>query len=383
MVRRELSTPTIYLHIGTPKTGTTAIQHYGIDNCQALANQGVYYYPKDYIQSWHGRGHHYPMDIVNSPATLKFLENSQFEKVVISSEGMVDYTTEQIETITDYFSEFNVSVIIYIRRQDHLFHSLYNQYVKWRYYCKATCDELAENLLSLNETTIKKLFNTDNDPSLIQQIRSSFDMLDYYKIINRWSKFVGKDNINIRIYENDKLYQANIVSDFYRIFNLEIAPPQTFPNMSLDDSLLDFLYLFNLREVTSHSPLNLRQHLAEIIWRMSETRYNTETVSSNRLSNDNRKILLERYSNGNKMIANEYLNIGELTLFNNEFPPDDLTYAEIHPEQLLEVSLTVIENCLTENISVAENIRQKYEQSTSWKITKPLRQLAKLFHSSV
>ena len=83
------------------------------------------------------------------------------------------------------------------------------------------------------------------------------------------------------------------------------------------------------------------------------------------------------------MIANEYLNIGELTLFNNEFPPDDLTYAEIHPEQLLEVSLTVIENCLTENISVAENIRQKYEQSTSWKITKPLRQLAKLFHSSV
>ena len=36
---------TLYLHIGTPKTGTTSLQHFCHDNQQKLAEKG-YFYPE-------------------------------------------------------------------------------------------------------------------------------------------------------------------------------------------------------------------------------------------------------------------------------------------------------------------------------------------------
>lgn len=188
---------TVYVHIGQSKTGTTAIQ----TALQNLQNQGI-------LQA-HNFNFLYIEHLINLTnknmdqllfnkcisQMQDFLKNSSANDCILSHENLsLPYIYTNIELIEHFFkllSPYNVQILLYIRRQDILIESMWNQSYK--------------HLTSTLEITHPK-------PYL-------FDCLKLY------SSYVGKANINIRLFDKKTLYQQDSVNDFLEWINLKELIP--------------------------------------------------------------------------------------------------------------------------------------------------------------
>jgi len=125
--------PQYYIHIGTHKTGSTAIQHFMYRNYAALLQRGVLY-PKVGL---HDAGHHsiaWSIKQNKKALTEKIFEEingiaqkNNIKKIILSS--------EEFEFIRDpgllkRALPQNAQIIAYLRRPDSYLESEYNQHVK-------------------------------------------------------------------------------------------------------------------------------------------------------------------------------------------------------------------------------------------------------------
>lgn len=156
--------PQLLLHIGTHKTATTAIQRALSHNRERLVASGIYYpnsrpYLASKIDAHHALAH--VLADPESPdkdgleAFRDHLRDAAVNKglmPVISAEPFYRYSIpngrwEGISTadtndprqayrarVADYFSDFNVSVLLYFRRQDRFAESLYKQRICGSHY---------------------------------------------------------------------------------------------------------------------------------------------------------------------------------------------------------------------------------------------------------
>ncbi len=141
--------PRLILHVGSHKTGTTAIQHALFQNMRALRRAGVVYETgRDLLKgpkaSHHGLAHALSGNDAGDRAALKRfrqrLDNAakKADLVVISAEpflrhllpndGGQDRATRRlayIQRVADYFDGFDIEVSTYFRRPDRFAVSLY------------------------------------------------------------------------------------------------------------------------------------------------------------------------------------------------------------------------------------------------------------------
>lgn len=192
---------TVYLHIGTHKTGTTSLQTILSANQDKLRSFG-YYYPKsatcadrftpghhllcwaitldDYkeYEEWTGE----PVDLQTAwPNTLKEMNKANEHSFIISSEYFWLLSEDQIQTLKEHLSNYNVKINICLRRQDQFLMSLYSERVK-----KGSAKGFKE---------------------FIEEFR---DFCIYSQYINRWEKVFGQNNITVRAYKKGK----DSVNDF-------------------------------------------------------------------------------------------------------------------------------------------------------------------------
>jgi len=136
----------LVLHIGWPKTGTSSIQAFCRANQRELRNNGILY-PKSYLQ---GVGHHiFPTALMRDDqrrgrrdlrdtgeldiGTIARTIREEAEKyanthtIVISSERFMTLYEDQIESIRNAFTDFEIQVVFYLRRQDLFAQSIYAQ----------------------------------------------------------------------------------------------------------------------------------------------------------------------------------------------------------------------------------------------------------------
>jgi hypothetical protein len=208
---------TIYLHIGAPKTATSTLQHVLAKNSKRLLKNGVLFPQKlrhgnahhalvvDLIEkysgkpmpdAWYGgsqRGHAWEV----LQAEIKQHENA-IHSVIISSElffGQSNNLEAMLAEVSTYLQGHEVRVIVYLRRQDQLYSSFYNQDVKgirqWRY--------------SAYE---------------FYQTHQIFEQ-SYQSLLNVWSEAFGKKNIIIRPYEVAQWLNGDIVQDFCKSIGTE------------------------------------------------------------------------------------------------------------------------------------------------------------------
>jgi hypothetical protein len=139
----------LYFHIGSPKTGTTAIQHLLTDNREKLASQGVLYPVAATLKAAHhmlgaavfpGRGARLagvPRDVAFQDAVsglLAEMEAAQPKRVIISTEYFWgDLSPNKIRRLLEPFKDWNIHILAYLRRQDLFAQSLYLQAVKSGY----------------------------------------------------------------------------------------------------------------------------------------------------------------------------------------------------------------------------------------------------------
>lgn len=265
------------IHIGMPKTGSSAIQSWLETNRLALAKEGVAYsraklagrafdgaHVELAICLHNELGQLMPNRAVRAFYRIHNLEDQNafadkyrkhFEATVAKLQGDVCVLSSEylgagcrsaghIEALKQWLAPIfdDTSFVIYFRRQEDIAASAYSQRIK--------------------RGTAK---------SLDEVIRYASD-LDYYAIAARWQSCVGRDHLNVRLLEPDVLTGGELISDFAGLLGLNVAgfssPPDT--NTALSHPAIELLRALNAKapsflEDGSRNPVSrqIRRDLAK------------------------------------------------------------------------------------------------------------------------
>lgn len=208
------------LHIGLPKTGTTALQNVLSSNRPQLMAQGACY-PKSPGPSVHrlvtalaSQRRRDPTEKVYrglDPAAsidqfkARFAAEMQalppsIDRVILSDERLSfmvrrpDEFAELRHFLSPYAAE--IRIVIYLRRQDSLLASLYSQ-------------ALRHGDLS--------------DPEEFTRNAAKLALYDFEGVIRRWAKAFGEDNIVPRLYENTGSHRFDTSVDFMHLPFIRVA----------------------------------------------------------------------------------------------------------------------------------------------------------------
>ncbi|WP_114008024.1 hypothetical protein [Cohaesibacter intestini] len=229
---------TVFLHVGTGKTGTSFVQETLAGNKVKLDKHGILY-------PITGRGanaaaHHQLLPALsNTPKwwmmpseddasvfarLLSEIDESKAEIVYISQEGLVWIERNMIERLKAVFKDFNVKIVIDFRRQDDYVDSALNQVVKTAGFTYS----------------YDKLWNYD----------ASWFVPNYHLQATKWASVFGNDNVIIRPYERQQFINGNIVDDFFSrtigtMIELDPVSSNVADNAKLSQVSLEFKRLLN------------------------------------------------------------------------------------------------------------------------------------------
>jgi hypothetical protein len=206
---------TVYIHIGTHKTGTTAIQLFSKQNKNKLKELDTFYpsigCPIDptlsfghHLLPWYLSHHPVPDSYYGEfkknknllfPSLIESILSAPYSNIVLSSEEFDRLNSSEIKHLKQYFKSLDVKIVIYLRRKDTLIESLYQT----------------------------KVIHNNDFRTIEEVIKSREELLDYYSFVTKWQNIFGKDNVLINLYCKDILKDKNIVLDFYNKIAIDIT----------------------------------------------------------------------------------------------------------------------------------------------------------------
>jgi hypothetical protein len=230
---------TVVLHIGTHKTGTTAIQRFAASKRGKLRSRGLWYPSYDEIGLFVHYGHHHVAHaLANEDGNRlsiadarRFVDHIQAktrrnETVLISAEPFYrhllpaegGYWAERkayIDRVRSFFPSSDVKVLAIVRRQDTFARSLYQERVKVTKYRLKFRDFLATE-------------------------RQSFE---YYNHLRLFSEAFG--NVEVLTYED--LAERGLIDAFFSGLGVDVSdiPGRPSANPSLPIDLVEFKRILN------------------------------------------------------------------------------------------------------------------------------------------
>lgn len=287
---------TFYIHIGMQKTGSSAIQAFLARNHAVLRAKGYTYpdapaFDQAYetsagnalrLSSWFDRGdrstvHHYLKELCEHP------------NVVLSSEALFTTVADVGDLFFEAFAPYDVRLICYVRRQDALLASSYNQLVKNHGYCDPPSPRLAAHLP------------------------------DAHSVLMSCRRYLDDQNIIVRPYEQQQFIGGTIYSDFLSCLELnwqddEYVLPGAIVNPSFDRNTLEVRRRLNQLEVDSHAlsaKFAINAALAKHVVRSGN---GSPFQESQLFSSSERRAIIELHSAKNRELAEVFLKRKELFL---------------------------------------------------------------------
>ncbi len=314
---------TLYLHIGTPKTGTTAIQNFLSLNNKRLKEQGFCFpdFGYRYFRVGEKRNAHFLIYRrkckPDEEAETRRLEDERFfeglDKIKELTSTYPNVILSDEDIWNAYFKRKNfwlflknallergieLKVIVYLRRQDLLVESYYMQRVK---------------------TKIKTSFKDFLDSG-----EYSYFKLDYYETLKEISNSVGKENLIVRAYEKQQ-YEGKgntLISDFMKVLGIELdekfVSPDIVINTSLHGSYLEVKRILNEMEYF-HKPTWSVKYLS-MIQQQAEGNYSISKCEC--FTNEQQTAFLAKYKEGNAAVAREFMNRKDGVLFRDKVEID-------------------------------------------------------------
>jgi hypothetical protein len=304
----------VYIHIGSHKTGTTAIQTFLSANRKTLKKDG-YLYPGGGI-AHHDMAREFRTlsapEIRKNPGliTNKYVDEinrSGLNKILLSSEGFELLTRQQIVSLKEFLPpEFHVKIIFYVRRQDEKIESSYNRSVK---------NLKARSCESFSEFVIKKTAGSRHDDSLKNDVMSS--SLDYYSHLLRWSEVFGRENIIVRCYEEEQ-FPKGIYHDFLETIGLTLNDRYLIPKNRINESLSwDLIEVMRICNTQFKDDIDFHKFLLENFIKINSQNKNKK---QHLLSPQQRRDIIALFEESNAKVAREYLGRSDGRLFYAPLP---------------------------------------------------------------
>ncbi len=215
---------TLYFHIGTSKTGTTSIQHFCTENAEIFEKKGYSYpiFPHKFKYTNIMRNAHFLAHrAYNEDDSRNLLEEEQYfrqgmdfvldsfkkaDNVILSDEGIwsVIFKGEKPELLNKIMKEasehnYAVKVIVYLRRQDGMADSWWNQKIKvgGRLFSTISWEEYVKNPVNPE--------------------------MNYYRPLKLVEEAVGKENMIVRRFGRKYFKNGSLFEDFVDALGMEYS----------------------------------------------------------------------------------------------------------------------------------------------------------------
>lgn len=236
--------PTLYLHIGTEKTGTTTLQALGSLNRALLLKNGLFYPASPGDRNHTGLAFYAADgaadDLVSDPSMTTKQGREQFRErfahslrteVAHSKAPAVWISNEHLSSRLKGEEEVNriaallkpifqtVKVVAYLRHQPELY-------------------------VSFLSTSVKSGGGLDRPPPT----DTAWQYYNYELMLEKWAAAFGRENIIARVYDKRVLAKGDIIDDFFNAIGMKMPEGLVRPevmNRRLDRATIHFLELFN------------------------------------------------------------------------------------------------------------------------------------------
>lgn len=309
----------LHIHIGAPKTATTAIQFFCSENARVLAEKGYCYpiFPFSYPGIAPGHNGRFLLGMLKDENGVRDTAQEEknfkegmaivhelfetYDNIVLSDESIWRGMDSEKKDLWEIMMQdaqkegYRIHVIVYFRRQDKYFLSHWNQQVK-----KQRSEELFEDYADR-----------------VDRLR-----LDYYRKLSRMAEIVGKENITVRRFESGRLEGGNIYADFLMTLGLTLTEEyhvsQEVRNTGLYGNTHEIKRLLNAFPEMKQNRTQL--FIVETLQKCSD--FSKKQYPAEMYSKEEIEAFLEPYQAGNRKIAEEYLHEPGKELFDE--PVKDL-----------------------------------------------------------
>ncbi len=315
---------TVYLHMGMPKTGTTALQRFFLDNKEVLEKHGIGYpimpFKFDHVPL--ARNGHFMSYSKEKDASPEWKEGfsviketaQKFDRILMTDERLWSAQRKKgfWKAIKTDFGALgiDIKVILYLRRQDEQVESHWNQKVK-------------ESNTRLQESFSEYIGNNMH----------YYMPLHYNESLDRVAARIGKENIILRVYEKQQLEGGSIFSDFLHIFGIgldeDFKMPEYTANVRLPNNAVEIKRIAN-----AMYPSGMPDFYFDVIaeaFGMKRMK-NVPTKKMSHFSPEERKEFMKQYDEGNAYVAREYLNRKDGILFYGDY---DIEQWHINEKEML------------------------------------------------
>lgn len=348
---------TVWIHIGTGKTGTSSIQMFLRRNSQALRAQR-YIYPR--LGASRSPVHHNLMHQLRG--NRRFQANEETweaiaelagerpgHHLVLSSEALHQANAGQVAQIRQLLAPFEVRIVVYLRRQSDMLESWFLQQLKTSKPRSPTIGEFADTVA----------------PSL-----------DYAAMLAPWAHCFGHAAVHVRIFEPASFVNGDLIDDFCCSIGLQAPSTSPIPGYVAIDShnTSPGAYALALQEAlrqrlkaSQDSPLPVEelQFAASAILHSAMRQFPNDGRPG-LLDADARQTFDARFANSNAHVLERYLHNDRPTLFRAAAPRPgnaelqaDHALTQLSREQLIDVLLGALREASQRGMQLRRERRQQ------------------------
>lgn len=196
----------VWLHIGTPKTGSTAIQLFGRDRAEYLAGERVRFVTLGRRASFNKLAK--AMRQQDEAAVESWAQTGeagireaaeQADHVVVSSEMLSTNGVDlgRLRDLMPSLDQMPVNIVVYVRRQDRYLESFYKQRVKTGRFTGSLSEYIASR-------------------------RDAYG--DYDRLIDRCTEAFPEARVYLRRFEKARMVQGSVVADLLALMGVDALP---------------------------------------------------------------------------------------------------------------------------------------------------------------
>ena len=352
--------PELILHVGSPKTGSTAIQSIMIRNHYKLMENGIYFFREDFGTPSSTWGYDEwkwlvsDMDtslpnIYNPVRKMMAIEsNREFcerlkkeflrsgcSKLIISEENLFrknhNELLEILSVIKDVYIDFHIKVVCYLRRQDLFAESLFDQNVKWMKFFDLSSRKSLYVYKYVSELNLTGLL-----PEFTNFVSHNLVHMNYLFKVRLFEEIFGKKALSIHLYEKDALMNNSVTEDFFT--NALCLPMGFYSLMNTDGILLNDIRLGKNLSIMKLKGNVFNQGLYADIAKGLGKKYK----NINYFTDSTRTQFFEQFKESNEILAREFLGREDGILFRD--PVELYDHLDNDSESFESDVLTVLMN---------------------------------------